>query len=245
MYINPISSLLWNTFVASCNTSGKISSSWSNSITYLPRHNDTASFLTLPILPLFSERLYNLILWSSLNNSLKNELIKNNINYSKFEWHKSAERYYKLSKSNIINLLLKKLNFKNPFIKFLEKKKIDLIFFLGPTNYINYCGNINFISNVYDLNHIFFNYFPEYRCNDIIEKTNHLIKRITNRSFCILANTEKTRQELITLFNCPEDKIKIYPYYPYLPKLFNKIKKNTNFENLLDKINIKDRKSVV
>jgi glycosyltransferase involved in cell wall biosynthesis len=176
----------------------------------------------------------------TLNNSLKNELIKNNINYSKFEWHKSAERHYKLSKSNIINLLLQKLNFKNPFIKFLEKKKIDLIFFLGPTNYINYCGNINFISNVYDLNHIFFNYFPEYRSNDIIEETNHLIKRITNRSFCILANTEKTKQELITLFNCPEDKIKIYPYDPYLPKLFNKIKKNTNFENLLDKINIKE-----
>jgi len=152
-----------------------------------------------------------------------------------FQFHKLAERYGKLFDSGILNIVLKKLNFKNPFEKFLIKNKYDLVFFLAPTKYINYCGNINFIVNLFDFNHRLENIFPEYRKEDIIYDTERIIKKSVTHAYKILVNSLAAKNDLLNLYNCPNQKIDIINYSSNLINKFNNNENNINCKKKLEK----------
>jgi glycosyltransferase involved in cell wall biosynthesis len=168
-----------------------------------------------------------------------NELKKNNIFPLNFNQQKSSRLFYILSQSKIINFFLKKLNLINPFSKFLKNNKFDLVIFLGPSFYINCCNEINFIVNLYDLNFKYNNYFPEYKNENIFNDTKSLVTKSVDRAFKILVDTQRTKNELNNLFNCPIEKIIVYPFSSHLPSLLENYKNKFDTETLLNKLNIK------
>ena len=149
---------------------------------------------------------------------IKNRGFKS-ICYNKQRW---SNIYYKLKTSKIIELILKKLRIKNPFSEFLNQNKIDFVYFLGPSNLINLCEENNFIVNIYDFNHRMDNYFPEYRVKGVIDEREVLFQNCVNKSFKIIVDTERTKEELKFLYTCKEDKIEVIPFNAYLPSLFEK-----------------------
>ena len=149
---------------------------------------------------------------------IKNRGFKS-ICYNKQRW---SNIYYKLKTSKIIELILKKLRIKNPFSDFLNQNKIDFVYFLGPSNLVNLCEENNFIVNIYDFNHRMDNYFPEYRVEGVIDGREVLFQNCVNKSFKIIVDTQRTKEELKFLYSCKENKIEVIPFNTYLPSLFEK-----------------------
>ena len=76
-----------------------------------------------------------------------------------------------------IGIKLNLVVIQNPFEKFMKKKSIELLIFLGPSYFIQLCEKINFIVNIYDINHILENYFPEYKNQEIFDEKNKIITK--------------------------------------------------------------------
>lgn len=196
------------------------------------------SICTAKLIDQIKSTKYNISFITMLQNS-DNELKKNNIFPLNFNKQKSSRLFYILSQSKIINFFLKKLNLINPFSKFLKRNKFDLIIFLGPSFYINCCNEINFIVNLYDLNFKFNNYFPEYKNENIFNDTKSLVTKSVDRAYKILVDSDRTKNELNNLFNCPYEKITVYPFSSHLPSLWENYKHKFDIKNLLANLKIK------
>ena len=197
------------------------------------------SICTAKLIDQIKSTKYDVSFITMLQNS-DYELKKNNIFPLNFHKQKSSRLFYILSQSKIINFFLKKLNLINPFSKFLKNNKYDLVIFLGPSFYINCCNEINFIVNLYDLNFKFNNYFPEYKNENVFNDTKSLITKSVDRAYKILVDSDRTKNELNTLFNCPYEKITVYPFSTHLPSLWENSKNKFDTENLLTNLNIKN-----
>ena len=182
---------------------------------------------------------YDINFITMLPNSDK-ELKKNNIYTLNFSKQKSTRLFYILSQSKIINFFFKKINLINPFSRFLKNNKFDLIIFLGPSFYINCCNEINFIVNLYDLNFKFNNYFPEYKNENVFNDTKSLVTKSVDRAYKILVDSDRTKNELNDLFNCPFEKITVYPFSSYLLSIWENSKDKLDTINLLTNLKIKN-----
>jgi glycosyltransferase involved in cell wall biosynthesis len=182
---------------------------------------------------------YDISFVTMLPNS-DNELKKNNIFPLNFNKQKSSRLFYVLSQSKIINFFFKKIKLVNPFSKFLKNNKFDLVIFLGPSFYINCCNEINFIVNLYDLNFKFNNYFPEYKNENVFNDTKSLVTKSVDRAYKILVDSDRTKNELNDLFNCPLEKITVYPFSSHLPSLWENSKDKFDGQNLLANLKIKN-----
>ena len=166
------------------------------------------------------------------------ELNENNIETIKFSKQKLSKLFYILSKSKILSFLFSKVGIENPFSKFLKKYNFDLIFFLGPSNYINFLNDINFIVNLYDLNFKFNNFFPEYKNEKIFYQTKDLVEKTVDRAFKILVDSNRTKNELINYFGCQSDKVEIYPFSTHIEDLWKKIENNFDLKNNLKNLKV-------
>ena len=197
------------------------------------------SICTAKLIDQLKSSKYDINFVTMLPNSDR-ELRENNIFSLNFKKQKSSRLFYILSQSKIINFFLKKLNLINPFSSFLKKNKFDLVIFLGPSFYINCCNEVNFIVNLYDLNFKFNNYFPEYKNENVFNDTKALVTKSVDRAYKILVDSDRTKNELNTLFNCPLEKITIYPFSSHLPNLWENSKNKFNTDNLLADLKIKN-----
>ena len=172
------------------------------------------------------------------NDGSNDDFIKHKIKPILFKKKRLSRLYYRLSESKFLNYFFKKS--KNPFNKFLIKEKIDLAFFLGPSDFINYCEDINFITNIYDINFKFENSFPEYK-----NRNYNMFEKSVNSAYRILVDTKRTKEELMKYFNCYEKKINIYPFDPYLPTVYNEIKDKFKPEDNLKAIGLKENEKFI
>ena len=62
-----------------------------------------------------------------------------------FDNFKLANLYFKINSSKILNLILSKFKFKNPFYNFLKKNKYNFVYFLGPSNLVNLSDEYNYM----------------------------------------------------------------------------------------------------
>jgi glycosyltransferase involved in cell wall biosynthesis len=168
------------------------------------------------------------------------DLKKNKINTILFKKSKSSRFYYIISQSKIINFFLRKFNIINPFSRFIKSRKFDLVFFLGPSFYINCCNEVNFVVNIYDLNYKFDNFFPEYKSDKIFNDTDQLIAKSVNRAFKLLVDSQRTKEELIQHFNCQKNKISVYPFSTHLTRIYKELSQKSNSRNILTKIGISE-----
>lgn len=136
--------------------------------------------------------------------------------------------FLKIWKINLFFKIFKLLKILNPLEKFLRNNNFDLIFFIDQSNLAFYCEKTSFIFNIWQLDHRKLNFFPEYDFNTYFQ-TEKLYKFAANRSFKILIDCNKSKEEFSHFYDCPEKKIKIQPLLPNL--VFSKETQITSIKN--------------
>ena len=149
------------------------------------------------------------------------------------------------SNFKFFNNLILNYKIQHPFFSFLNKNDYSLIIFLSPSVLSYHCGKINFIINIWDLDHKKNSPYPEHRINYNFIKREQLINYSIFHSFKVIVPEEKTRDELIKLYNCDENKLVVQSFIPYLPKLFEKKEKNTDFKKLFDSFRLPNKKIIL
>ena len=149
------------------------------------------------------------------------------------------------SNFKFFNNLILNYKIQHPFFSFLNKNDYSLIIFLSPSVLSYYCGKINFIINIWDIDHKKNSPYPEHRINYNFIKREQLINYSIFHSFKVIVPEEKTRDELIKIYNCDENKLIVQSFIPYLPKLFEKKEKNTDFKKLFDSFRLPNKKIIL
>jgi len=155
------------------------------------------------------------------NNALNKELKKKGINSTLYEKNFINKSFDYLFGISFILKTLIKLNLQHSFAKFLKKKKIDLIIFLGPSELALFCGDINFVLNIWDLDHKKNSPYPEHKKNHIFEKKEEFLKIVLFKAFKIVVAHNQNKEDLIKIYNCVADKILVQTFIPYLPNISN------------------------
>ena len=183
----------------------------------------------------------------SIFNDAHKILEENNLKPLQFSYNKVkfSRLHYRLSRSSIINLIFEKFRIKNHFSNFLKKNNFKLVIFLGPSFLINSCNNIDFIVNIYDINHKLDNFFPEYKSQNLFEDKDVTIQKSVNRAFKILFDTRRSKKELIEYYNCRPSKIVIQPTIPILPKKYKDLKEKINIELIYEKLGLKENEKFI
>ena len=146
-----------------------------------------------------------------------------------------------LDEISIFSKILKKLKYRNPIHQISENKKIDLFYFLGPSNLVKLIKNSensNFIINIWDINHRINTFFPEYKSIETYNLKEQIIEKSVRNSFKIIVNSQAALEDMINYYNCEKEKILIMPFRTPLPEVyknknkdyFNKIFKEFNFD---------------
>ena len=164
----------------------------------------------------------NDIIFITNNISIKNSLNKIDVSckyYKKNLFEKITDYFFGLS---FLLRFLINFNLKHSFSKFLKNKNVDLIIFLSPSVYSSFCDDINFVLNVWDLDHKKNSPFPEHKKNYIYEKREEFLKNVLFKAFKIVVAHTENKKDLIKLYNCDEKKIVIQSFIPLLPNISKK-----------------------
>jgi glycosyltransferase involved in cell wall biosynthesis len=127
--------------------------------------------------------------------------------------------FFQLSISVFFNFIFNIFKIRNPFVKFIKENNFDFIIFLGPSWLIKVSDEVNFVMSPYDINFRLDNFFPEYLSNRSFQSKNVIIKKSVNQAFKIVVDTDRSKEELINFYNCPENKIVIQSFIPYLTNI--------------------------
>jgi glycosyltransferase involved in cell wall biosynthesis len=174
-----------------------------------------------------------------------NLLKKKNFNVSLFNNSLYKKIFNFFLNFQFFNNLILNYEFQHPFTIFLKKNNYDLIIFLSPSVLAYHCGKINFIINIWDLDHKKNSPYPEHRINYNFTKREQLINYSIFHSFKVIAPDEKTKNELIKIYNCNKSKLLVQSFIPYLPKIFENKKIDTDFKELFEKFKIPNKKIIL
>jgi glycosyltransferase involved in cell wall biosynthesis len=154
------------------------------------------------------------------NNRILNEEITslniNSIEYKKNIFDKFFDYFFKF---NFFFNFFIKINFYHSFFKFLKIHKVDLIVFLNPSELSLFCGDINFVLNIWDLDHKKNSPYPEHKKDFIFEKREEFLNVCLFKAFKIIVPHAQNKKDLIKLYNCDSDKIEVQTLIPYLPNI--------------------------
>lgn len=148
-----------------------------------------------------------------LSKILKKKKI-NFINYKKNILEKLFDFFFGLT---FLFKFLIKFNLNHSFSNFLRKNNIDFVIFLSPSELSLYCGEINFVLNIWDLDHKKNSPFPEHRKNYVYEIRESFLEIVLFKAYKIIVPHEQNKNDLIKLYNCNQDKISVLTLVPYLP----------------------------
>lgn len=177
------------------------------------------------------------------SNEVFERLKKENLNVLLLKNYFLSQIFYQLSKSGFLNLFFKFFKIKNPFIYFINKNNFDLVIFLGPSLLINLVDKINFIVSIYDINFKLDNFFPEYLSNKLFLEKDEIVRKSVNQSFKIFVDTKRSKNELIEVYNCPENKVEIQSFIPYLPSLEKNID-TIDSVKIIQKLGLENKKFI-
>lgn len=106
--------------------------------------------------------------------------------------------------------------FKNKFEYFLKKNKVDLIYFVGPSQYSLYLEEIKFFINIPDVSHRENLEFPEIVDNGEFLRKEEILKNSLNRALAIITNAEIIKKRISFFYNVLEEKIFVINHMPSL-----------------------------
>jgi glycosyltransferase involved in cell wall biosynthesis len=196
------------------------------------------SLKTLRLINEIENKEFNFIVFTSdkiVQENLKSENIE-----SIFFSETRSQKIFRILLSQYFPSKIKN-KFENFFKKLLKKNEIDLVFFLGPSKYIDLIEDVNFIVNIWDINHKIDNYFPEFISHKNFLFREKIIKKTTDLSFRIIVDSLRTKNEIIKFYNCISEKIITMPFHSTFPGIYE-FSKSENYSEIFNTLKIKKTK---
>lgn len=121
----------------------------------------------------------------------------------------------------IINKFIRKktsINLKclNRFEKYFSDFKIDLIYFLSPSQHVTYLTDTNYIITVWDLCHRDNPEFPEVRCNCVFESREEFYQRVLPKAVAIISDSRLGKRNIVQRYGIDKEKIHVISFSPAL-----------------------------
>ena len=135
------------------------------------------------------------------------------------------------SSSFLIYRLINIFSKKSHFEKFLEKKKVDLVYFISQSYLTNYVHNINYIFTLFDLCHRDNPEFPEVKNNRIFEFREKQLQNNLARAVAVLVESQLGKKNVIYRYRLDEERVHVFPIEPALTIEFVKSRSDKNIEN--------------
>ena len=121
---------------------------------------------------------------------------------------------FRETSSILVYRLLCLFSKKNHFEKFLEEKKIDLIYFVSDSYFANYVHSINFIYTLFDLCHRDNPEFPEVRNNRIFEFRESQFRKNLSRAIAVLVESELGKKNALHRYKLDDHRVHFFPIEP-------------------------------
>ena len=185
----------------------------------------------------YHEFLYTIKNFKKYNDKYKISIIfsKKNlgINLTKFDFSSfilnlnNFQRYVCFLRNNnsLIRRLKKFFFFKKYFEKFLKSKKIDLIYFAGPSQYASFLENTKYVITVPDVNHRENLEFPEIVDDSEFERKEEIFSRCLSKAILIVTNAKIIKERICYFYRVLEDRVVVVNHEPSLS-----ISNFTNFD---------------
>ncbi len=141
-------------------------------------------------------------------NGIKSELIDICLIKKLYLYIKTTFKY------RVIYKLLKLIIDFNFFESFLEKKEIDLVYFISPSRFALDLEKINFIFTLWDLCHRDHIEFPEIKLKGEFENRELRINYATKRAISIIVDSEEGKLNLTKKYNVDKERICVIPFEP-------------------------------
>ena len=175
----------------------------------------------------------------SLSKNLDLDLEKEEIELHYFSLN-AFERYvaYLRNFSPFIRKIKKYFFFKNKFEDFLNKKNIDLVYFVGPSQYSLYLEDINFFINIPDVSHRENLEFPEIGGSSEFRRKHDIFEKSLPKAFSVITNCEIIKKRISFFYRVLEEKIFIVNHQPSKPiEEFDKLN-NLKLSEIRSKFNL-------
>ena len=185
----------------------------------------------------YQELMYTIKNFKKYNDKYKISIIfseKNlDINLTKFDLSSfnlnlnNFQRYVCFLRNNnsLIRRLKKFFFFKNYFEKFIKSKKIDLIYFAGPSQYASFLENTKYVITVPDVNHRENLEFPEIVDDSEFERKEEIFLRCLSKAILIVTNAKIIKERICYFYRVLEDRVVVVNHEPSLS-----ISNFTNFD---------------
>ena len=102
----------------------------------------------------------------TLDETCKNLLIKKNLKTIIYENNLFSKILNKLQSIKFFKKTLDKFNINHSFTKFLKKNNFEIIIFLSPHQLSLDCSDVNFVINIWDIDHKKNSPYPEHNINN-------------------------------------------------------------------------------
>lgn len=106
--------------------------------------------------------------------------------------------------------------FKNKFERLINEKKIDLIYFTGPSQYSLYLENSKFIITVPDVSHRENLEFPEMINDSEFERREETLKTVLPKAVTIITNANIIKERISFFYKILKDRILVVNHQPSL-----------------------------
>jgi len=168
----------------------------------------------------------------TLDEDCNNLLLKKNLKTIIYKNSFFSKILNKLYSIKFLKKLFNKFNIMHSFTKFLKKNNFEIIIFLSPHQLSLYCSDVNFVINIWDIDHKKNSPYPEYNINNTFEKRENFMNYVLSKSFKIIVAHEQIKNNLINLYKCNSEKILVQSFISYLPFLINDEKKQYDIKTL-------------
>ena len=144
------------------------------------------------------------------------------------------------SSSTLIYRLINVFTKKSHFEKFLEEKKVDLVYFVSQSFLTNYVHNINYIFTLFDLCHRDNPEFPEVKNNRIFEFREKQLQNNLARATAVLVDSQLGKKNVIYRYRLDEERVHVFPIEPAPTIEFVKSRSDKNkYIDIKKKYNLK------
>lgn len=117
--------------------------------------------------------------------------------------------------------------------EFLIRKRIDLVYFLTPSNKAKDLINIPYVMTVWDLCHRDFNEFPEIRNNFEFERREEIYTTLLKKAIKVTTDSELGKKNICFRYGIDESRVQILKFLPrtMYKNIYINIKEKYNISN--------------
>lgn len=131
-----------------------------------------------------------------------------------------------------------RLSAKHRFNSFLNKKRIDLVYFTSPSPLALITKSHNYILTVFDLCHRDYMEFPEVRQENIFDKRENFYHKCAPRAVKVMCDSDMGRQNLIRRYRLDENRVVSFPFMPSSSALISEEGYRKNYIDIRKKYKI-------